>query len=70
MRELMTTAKRARHDTADMLRLEDLRRLRMLEGSLAPIDSPPAPRRPPNMIQRMAQAMVRLLLNRGSFGYP
>jgi hypothetical protein len=70
MKVLMTTAKGARHDTANMLRLEDLRRLRALEGSLAPIDSPPAPRRPPNMIQRAAQVMVRLRLNRGSFGYP
>ncbi|MFU8898985.1 MAG: hypothetical protein ACNA7L_08830 [Roseinatronobacter sp.] len=70
MQESTITAKSARHETADMLRLEDLRRLRALEGSLAPIDSPPAPRRTPNMMQRAAQAIVRLLLNRGSFGYP
>jgi hypothetical protein len=70
MQESTITAKGARHETADMLRLEDLRRLRALEGSLAPIDSPPAPRRTPKMMQRAAQAIVRLLLNRGSFGYP
>ena len=70
MKESMNTAKGARHDSADTLRLEDLRRLRALEGNLAPIDSPPAPRRTPHMARRAAQAMVRLLLNRGSFGYP
>ena len=59
------------HPTSvEIRRLEDLRVLRELEGTVDAQDSGRAKPLLHAMQQRLAQSLGKLRLNRGSFGYP
>ncbi|ATX65014.1 hypothetical protein [Roseinatronobacter bogoriensis] len=60
----------ARPNGVEIRRLEDLRVLRELEGTVDAQDSGSAKPLLHDMPQRLAQCLGKLRLNRGSFGYP
>jgi hypothetical protein len=60
----------AHHHSVEIRRLEDLRVLRELEGTVDAQDSGGAKPLLHAMPKRVAQMFGKLRLNRGSFGYP